>query len=174
MEAAPRFNLVKSSINEGDNPLQPGEFITYTIFVTNAGNLNATGGIISDPVPTYTTFVPGSISLNPSGAGQAGSTPPNLASNLVITAGESVSLTYAVKVDTPLPNQTQIINTASITSNENSTPQTDTVTDTVTSASILSIRKTSFDANGGTLVPGDTLTYTIVISNSGNANATGG
>jgi uncharacterized repeat protein (TIGR01451 family) len=28
------------------------------------------------------------------------------------------------------------------------------------------------DANGGVVVPGDTLTYTIVVTNSGTANAT--
>lgn len=174
VEATPRFNLVKSSINEGDNPIQPGELITYTIFATNTGNLTATGGVIFDPVPAHTTFVPGSISLDPPNAGVTGSTPPTLADNLTLAVGESVTLTYAVKVDSPLPNQTQIVNTASITSNEVSTPQTSTVTDTVSSAPVLSVQKTSADSNGGTLMPGDVLSYTIVISNSGNANATGG
>jgi uncharacterized repeat protein (TIGR01451 family) len=42
----------------------PGATITYTITaeVTNGGT--ATASIINDPIPTYTTFVPGSITLN--------------------------------------------------------------------------------------------------------------
>ena len=47
----------------GNQPI-PGATITYTITVevTSAGI--ATGSGISDPIPTFTTFVPGSITLN--------------------------------------------------------------------------------------------------------------
>lgn len=174
VEETSSLAIAKVSINQDGEPIQPGERITYTVSVTNTSSLTATGGIISDTVPVNTTFVPGSIKLNPSGAGTEGVTPPTLASNLTIGAGQSVSVTYAVTVNTPLANQTRIVNTASVTSSEVSSPQTSVVTDTVTSAPVLAIQKTSLDANGGTLRPGDIISYTIAVSNSGTATATAG
>ncbi len=174
MEATASLAIEKSTENEGGLPVRPGERITYTISVSNTSSLTVTGGLISDPVSAHTTFVPGSLQLNPPGAGVVGTTPPTLASGLVITPGQSVSVTFAATVNTPLPNQTQIVNTASVTSSEVSQAQTSTVTDTVTSAPVLTIQKSSLDVNGGTLVPGDIISYTIVVSNSGTANATGG
>lgn len=170
----PVLSIMKRSLDANGGLLQPGERITYTIIVTNTGNLTATGGLIFDPVPDHTTFVPNSISLDPPGAGLKGSTPPMLANNLTLANGESVTVTYAVTVDLFLPNLTPIVNTVSITSNEISIPQTSTITDTVTSAPTLSIQNTSQDINGGSLEPGDTLSYTIVVTNTGNLTATGG
>ena len=47
----------------GTQPI-PGATLTYTITVevTNAGT--ATASVLSDPIPTFTTFTPGSITLN--------------------------------------------------------------------------------------------------------------
>ncbi len=47
----------------GTQPI-PGATLTYTITVevTNAGT--ATASVLSDPIPTFTTFEPGSITLN--------------------------------------------------------------------------------------------------------------
>lgn len=47
----------------GSQPI-PGATITYTVTVevTSAGT--ATASVLSDPIPTYTTFLPGSITLN--------------------------------------------------------------------------------------------------------------
>lgn len=39
----------------------PGSVLTYTVTITNSGNGNATGVVITDIVPQYTTFVAGSI-----------------------------------------------------------------------------------------------------------------
>ncbi|MBE7554345.1 MAG: DUF11 domain-containing protein [Anaerolineales bacterium] len=175
VEETSSLAIAKSSVNQGGEPIQPGERITYTISVTNTSSLTATDGVISDTLPANTSFVTDSITLSPLSAGTKGSTPPTLASNLTITAGQSITVTYAVTVNTPLPNQTQIVNTASVTSSEVSQAQTSTVTDTVTSVPALSIQKSSLDGNGGLLAPGDTLTYTIVVANnSSTANATGG
>jgi uncharacterized repeat protein (TIGR01451 family) len=58
--------------------------------------------------------------------------PPNLASGYYLPAGESISLTFEVQVDDPLdPNISQLVNTASATSNETPTAATASVTTTV-------------------------------------------
>ena len=47
----------------GTQPV-PGATITYTITVEVASVGTATASVLSDPIPTYTTYVPNSITLN--------------------------------------------------------------------------------------------------------------
>ena len=75
-----------------------------------------------------------------------------------------------VTVDPVVANGTVITNTASVTSTEIPTPTvSNEVTNTV-GAPILSISKANDPA--GLVAIGDTLTYTIVVSNSGSITAT--
>jgi uncharacterized repeat protein (TIGR01451 family) len=47
----------------GSSPL-PGATITYTLAVDVVGTGLATASVLTDPVPAYTTYVPGSLRLN--------------------------------------------------------------------------------------------------------------
>jgi uncharacterized repeat protein (TIGR01451 family) len=47
----------------GTQPV-PGATITYTITVEVTGTGTATASVISDPIPTFSTYAPGSITLN--------------------------------------------------------------------------------------------------------------
>ncbi len=47
----------------GTQPI-PGATITYTITVEVTGSGTATASVISDPIPTFSTYVPASITLN--------------------------------------------------------------------------------------------------------------
>ena len=61
------INVVKSQAVAdpfGGNQPVPGATITYTITVEVASAGTATASALSDPIPTYTTFVPNSITLN--------------------------------------------------------------------------------------------------------------
>jgi uncharacterized repeat protein (TIGR01451 family) len=51
--------LFKASTDDGSP--QPGDIITYTLYVRNVGVVNETGVIVTDAVPADTTFVTGSI-----------------------------------------------------------------------------------------------------------------
>ena len=42
----------------------PGATITYTITVEVTNSATATASVVNDPIPTFTTFAPGSITLN--------------------------------------------------------------------------------------------------------------
>tara|TARA_R110002096_G_scaffold130643_5_gene279906 strand:- start:670 stop:1608 length:939 start_codon:yes stop_codon:yes gene_type:complete len=61
------INVIKSQLvndpNGGNQPI-PGATLTYTITVEVNSAGVATGSAVRDPIPTYTTFVPSSITLN--------------------------------------------------------------------------------------------------------------
>ncbi|MDJ0757776.1 MAG: hypothetical protein QNJ19_00170 [Woeseiaceae bacterium] len=48
----------------GGNEPVPGATITYTIEVSVTGSGTAVGGIVEDVIPTFTTYVPGSLTLD--------------------------------------------------------------------------------------------------------------
>lgn len=64
---APVLTISKSVSPVGPQP--PGTVLTYTITITNIGSGNATNVIITDAIPAYTTYVPGSIRTASSLAG---------------------------------------------------------------------------------------------------------
>ena len=62
-----QINVIKSQVVTdpfGGNQPIPGATITYTVTVEVASIGTATASVLSDPIPTYTTFVPNSITLN--------------------------------------------------------------------------------------------------------------
>jgi uncharacterized repeat protein (TIGR01451 family) len=113
----PSLSLEKSA--DVSDPL-PGERTTFTVVVHNSGAGDASNAVVSDTLPSGLTFA-GPVTLDPPGAGIAGA-PPLLASGLAITAGERITLTFPVTVNTGLAAGTLITNTASVTSTEVTTP----------------------------------------------------
>jgi len=158
----PTLDLTKSFT---PTAAQAGGLLTYTIVVTAGGLVSATGVVITDALPANTTYV----SCGPSPCGQSGGVVSWTLGTLNI--GESRTVTLVVQVNSPLPDGTQIVNTAVVTSNEGIT-DTDTVTTVVGSLPILNLTKSSVDLNGAPLRPGDVLSYVIAVVNTGNAVAT--
>jgi uncharacterized repeat protein (TIGR01451 family) len=68
------ISVIKSQLvtdpTGGSEPI-PGATLTYTITVEVTSTGVATASTISDPVPTFTSFVPGSITLNGAGISDA-------------------------------------------------------------------------------------------------------
>jgi uncharacterized repeat protein (TIGR01451 family) len=62
-----QVNVVKSQLVAdpfGGNEPVPGATISYTIVLDVIGTGTATASVVRDVIPTYSTFVPGSITLN--------------------------------------------------------------------------------------------------------------
>lgn len=140
--------------------VQPGDLLTYTLGFENTGNANATGVVLEDIVPANTDFV------SASGGG--------LESGGIVTwpetglpVGVPGSVTMTVQVKSPLTDGTVITNAASIISDQ-TTEVNDEVTVTVQSSPILELSKT---ADRIVAIPGELLTYSLSLYNSGNANA---
>jgi uncharacterized repeat protein (TIGR01451 family) len=109
------------SVVKTGNPAQTGAGfpITYTITVTNSGPSDAAGVMLSDTIPTDTTF--GSFTQNtgptftcstPS-AGGTGTVSCSIAS---LAAGVTATFTLVVNVNPTVLEGTTITNTASVSS----------------------------------------------------------
>lgn len=62
---APRFPPVKSVVNvNGNSPTQIGDTLRYELSFTNTGDDPADNFIVTDPLPTGTTYVAGSLQVN--------------------------------------------------------------------------------------------------------------
>ncbi|MED2183241.1 hypothetical protein [Bacillus wiedmannii] len=146
-----------------------GDIITYTITVPNNGNISATNVSITDPIPTGTTFIPNSVTVN--GATQFGVTPTNIPLG-TIPAGQTTTVTFQVQV-TSLPANGTITNEANITftsqPNPTEPPTTTTTTPPPTTTSVrTAIVNPTKSASPRIVDIGDTIT----LPNTGNIPAT--
>jgi uncharacterized repeat protein (TIGR01451 family) len=153
------------------DPVQAGDLLTYTIFYTNTGNADANNVIITDDLALNTTYVtdssnpdvsPGNPNVSPGSV--VWINVPTLAGN-----GGSGAITLTVAVTSPLDNGTLLENRVTIAADEPSTDEF-TTTNTVTSAPILAITKVE---SKDPVTAGETFTYTIIYTNTGNMNASG-
>jgi len=100
---------------------KPGETIHFTIQVNSSLTETMTGGWISDTLPVGLTFL-GPITLDPPGAGLVGAQPPFLATDLIISSTQAITLTFPVIISADLEIGTQVTNLAVFSSTEMTTP----------------------------------------------------
>jgi uncharacterized repeat protein (TIGR01451 family)/fimbrial isopeptide formation D2 family protein len=151
----------------------PGSPLVYTIVVSNAGPSTSTGALIADAVPAGVTAF--SWIATPAGGATvaAASGTGAIATSADLPFGGTV--TFTVTAQTDPARTTAITNTATVTPTDgnpdpNPDDQSSTVTSTPVVTTALSITKTD---GVSTYVPGQTVTYTITVSNAGPSTATG-
>ena len=140
--------------------VMPGDLLTYTLTGTNTGNANATNTVLTDVVPDNTTF------LSAGGGGQLNG--DEVTWNLgTLPVGSPATVTMTVMVDSPLDDGTILVNNARILADATG-GDTALVEVTVDSAPVLTIDK---GADKSVLAPGDLVTYTLDLQNTGNSIA---
>lgn len=179
--------LTKSvSSNSGAAPSGP---FTYTLTYTNTGNNTATAVAITDVLPAGMVYVAGSArwsvtgatALSDSGA-VSGAAPNTLTSGYTlatrtflatlnqVTAGQSGTLTFQVGI--PSTTAPGVLNNTATTSYNNGattvTGNSNTVPFTVSAANSV----TMTGATVATAVPGQTVSFTNVVTNTGTATDT--
>lgn len=162
---------------------RPGDEITYVITITNSGSSALAGVSVADDLGTYTV---GNTTVTPlTYTGPAiffidgvygGNATPTVGADgisfgpITLGAGSVAQVIYKATVNqnAPIVEGGQIINTATATAS-GSAPVSDSNTITVDSYADVTITKTMTPSD---VSEGDALTYTFVISNFGNAEAT--
>ncbi|RAN88570.1 cell surface protein [Bacillus sp. SRB_28] len=150
-----------------------GETLTYSISLANIGNIAATNVIYTDPIPSGTTFIPGSVTVN--GVTQGGANPANGISIGSIAANSTTTISFQVFVPS-IPQTNPILNSGTTTyqyipvPNQPAVSGTDTTNIVSTQVNNATVTMTkAVDKNYADI--GDTLTYTVAFTGTGNTNA---
>ena len=188
VDAAPDMTIAKSA---DFNSVKPSDVVTYRLLVANVGAQDAAGVRVVDTLPLGVTPVTGSIS----NAGVFNSLARTItwaapvsdtgAASDPFASGQSHTFTYQLMIDDPVAaNRHLFANSATVTDNGvngDDPTDADDVVDNNTStwsldlllgpngaAADLNITKTDADSD---VRPGDTQTYTLVATNTGNIGA---
>jgi uncharacterized repeat protein (TIGR01451 family) len=172
------------SVNGGpfvhSNTAQPGDVLTYKITTTNSGDADATNVPVSDDISAILAHA-GYDNDASNGGVLNGSTLdwtiPSIAKN-----GGSVSLTFSVTLDATFPSgTTDLPNTAVVTGpgsnceagSDDAACSTDTTveaTPDLNAEKLVSVNDGPF-VHSGSAKPGDTLTFHLTITNTGDGDA---
>lgn len=178
--------------NNGNGIANAGDTLRYTLTVSNAGAVPATGVILTDTVPANTSYVAGSTTLNGGAvADSAGAVLPlsddeainsPSAASGTIAVGASAVVAFDVTINTGVADGTVISNQGQVDSTELPADLTDAdgvdsngdqpTTIVVGSAQQLTILKEVFVVGGGPALPGGQLEYVVRVTNTGTTPAT--
>ena len=176
---------------DGDGNISPGDTITYTVVITNTGDQAASGVSFADTPDANTALTVGSVTTTQgaiTSGNTAGDSTVGVSLGTIPGGGASATVVFDVIIDDPIAaGASDISNQGTITSNEladfatddpdDATGSSDPTSTPITAAPILSATKVDAltnDADGdGNISPGDTITYTVVITNTGDQAASG-
>ncbi len=160
------------SKTDGSTTYTPGGSATYTIVVTNDGPSDALNTTVADPLPTgvilaaNATCAAAGVASCGAVTGSAGQTSFG-ATGAQIAAGAGNALTFAAPVAYASSMATNpLINTVTVT--DPAAPLPATASDSDALSQIVDLRITKTDGVA-TAIPGQAVSYTIVVSNGGPA-----
>jgi len=152
-------NLTKSAPGNA----APGDVITYTLSYANTGALTATHMIVTDTLPSYVTYVPGSCSHG------CTSLPGGILQwDLGEVAPDAVGLlSFAVQITDTTPAGTLLQNAASYTHDAMSDPRTSN-----TAATLISLVTLNKSADAALVGPDQVVAFTLAYANTGGVTQT--
>lgn len=164
----------KSVLDLNGGVVAPGDTLRYTVTLINGGGTNGTGITLTDTIDTDTAS-PTNFTFSNCGSPTNSSTGTAVnVTNLQTAVGTNCVVTFDVSVSASAENNTPIFNQATISAasqggaGANPASPVQTVK---TLADLSTSTKSVSDLNGGSVVPGDTLRYTVNIINNGSPSA---
>jgi len=142
----------------------PGDSVTFSIVVTNTGPNNATGVSITDALPIGVTLTSSSVSVG------SYSAPTWTIGTLASGASETLTITATVDAGTAGTTITNVAAVAAAIETDIDPSNDSDSASVVIPAADLAINKVVDDANP---LPGDTIMYTVTVTNNGPSTATG-
>ncbi len=151
-----------------------GDTLTYTVRIQNSGTVAATNVSFLDPIPSGTMFVANSVTIN--GTPQPGLNPTTGLPLANIPVGGMVTVTFQVTI-TSVPQNRVLPNNANVTADFQVSPLQPPITIvTISNIVVTRVNVGSINVIKSVNTPqagvGDTLTYTILIQNTGTVPAT--
>ena len=182
--AAPVLTVGKSVSPVG--VVQAGAALTYTAVVTNVGTANTDTAVLFDAPPTGSLYIANSTTVNgqpvvdalpgmpPTASGLAVFSPccgdPGGSSGtLVAGAANQATVTFRALVLSPINNSTVLSNVSTAQTALTPLVTSNTVSNTVFSTATLAVTKV-VDPSASVLA-GDVLTYTIIVTDTGTMTA---
>ncbi|WP_454055334.1 SdrD B-like domain-containing protein [Clostridium sp. Marseille-Q7071] len=156
-------SVVKTAI---PNPVAPGEVLTYTIVVSNAGPSEAENVLLIDNVSSSITgpefSIDGGVTFNPwTGSFNIGTLPAGSSRTILIRGTVSPTATGCI-------NNTAIVTSTTPDSNPLNNVSSICIEIAPQAEADVSVEKT---ASPNPVAPGGVLTYTIIVLNAGPSNA---
>ncbi|MGL6107250.1 SdrD B-like domain-containing protein [Romboutsia sp.] len=167
------LGLISKSVDK--NFAVAGDILTYTISIPNTGTVSADAVMFKDTIPSGTTFVTNSFTVN--GITKIGQSPVPPGVNIgTIPAGGIFTVTFKVTV-TSIPTPNPIPNSANTTFTYKVNPSLPATTAGSANSNIVTTRinspiiSTVKSVNSTNVIVGDTIVYTVVLKNTGNTTA---
>lgn len=176
-------NTVQTTVNQATISMQKSvdlqtatlnDVLTYTVNVTNNGNVTANNVIFVDSIPAGTTFVANSVIVN--GVARPGANPASSINLGSINASQTTVVRFQVRVTSnplvnPIPNRASATFTFTPVPGQQPVSGQATSNTVVTTINIADIRTRKIVDRAFATV-NDVLTYTVTIENTGNVLAT--
>jgi len=170
-----RNALTRIAIEPQHEPV-PGSEAVVTVRIHNAGQSSARDVVVVAPIPENAVYVPGSARVNGREIERELGTPFDRTYAPVVLrslpANASATLSYRVRVESPLANATAIVAAAQVASQETAAFELEPAALTIAAAPEFGDDRTSLRADPAqNLQPGERVTLTLSAHNAGTADA---
>jgi uncharacterized repeat protein (TIGR01451 family)/fimbrial isopeptide formation D2 family protein len=149
-----------------------GDTVNFHVLVKNTGTVVASNVIVTDTLPSTTTYTAGAATANPAaGFSETSASSTTIAWKITsIAAGGQVDITVPLKIGAATPVGTNIVNGASAIADETPAPVSDNGNVVIAGSADLIASKS---ASPNPATAGQNITYTLGVHNNGPSDAHG-